>query len=110
GRSGLFGGGFLQGLVGSLLGFKDGGSFTVGGTGGTDSQLVAFRATPGEMVDVRKGNQARGGGALDIRVGVSADNNGNLLPFVESVSRREASKAAGEVARNVPKMVDRRVD
>lgn len=110
GGSGLFGGGFLQGLVGSLLGFKDGGSFTVGGTGGTDSQLVAFRATPGEMVDVRKGNQARGGGALDIRVGVSADNNGNLLPFVESVSRREASKAAGEVARNVPKMVDRRVD
>lgn len=110
GGSGLFGGGFLQGLVGSLLGFKDGGSFTVGGTGGTDSQLVAFRATPGEMVEVRKGNQARGGGALDIRVGVSADNNGNLLPFVESVSRREASKAAGEVARNVPKMVDRRVD
>lgn len=110
GGSGLFGGGFLQGLVGSLLGFKDGGSFTVGGTGGTDSQLVAFRATPGEMVDVRKGNQARGSGALDIRVGVSADNNGNLLPFVESVSRREASKAAGEVARNVPKMVDRRVD
>jgi tape measure domain-containing protein len=32
--------------------FATGGSFMVGGTGGTDSQLVAFRATPGERVDV----------------------------------------------------------
>lgn len=33
-------------------GFATGGSFTVGGSGGTDSQLVAFKATPGERVDV----------------------------------------------------------
>lgn len=35
-----------------FYGFEHGGSFTVGGSGGPDSQLVAFRATPGERVDV----------------------------------------------------------
>lgn len=45
----------IGGAFGSLFdigGFATGGSFTVGGTGGTDSQLVAFKATPGEQVDV----------------------------------------------------------
>ena len=32
--------------------FATGGSFTVGGSGGVDSQLVAFNATPGEKVTV----------------------------------------------------------
>lgn len=40
-----------------LPGFATGGSFTVGGSGGTDSQLVAFRATPGERVNVGNGAQ-----------------------------------------------------
>lgn len=35
-------------------GFATGGSFTVGGAGGVDTQLVSFAASPGEMVDVRK--------------------------------------------------------
>jgi len=34
-------------------------SFQVAGSGGTDSQLVAFRATPGEQVDVRTPAQQR---------------------------------------------------
>lgn len=38
-------------------GFAFGGDFTVGGTGGTDSQMVAFRATPGETVSVRTPTQ-----------------------------------------------------
>jgi tape measure domain-containing protein len=37
----------------SALGFAQGGSFMVGGGGGTDSQMVAFRATPGERVTVQ---------------------------------------------------------
>lgn len=49
----------LGGFLGPLLGFKDGGSFTVGGNGGTDSQLVAFKATPGEDVAVRTPAQQR---------------------------------------------------
>lgn len=38
-----------------LFGFQYGGSFTVGGAGGPDSQLVAFKATPGEQVTVGNG-------------------------------------------------------
>jgi hypothetical protein len=33
--------------------FAHGGSFRVGGSGGMDSQMINFMATPGEMVDVR---------------------------------------------------------
>lgn len=54
-------GDLITGAVGSLFGFAQGGSFTVGGSGGTDSQLVAFRATPGEKVSVRTPSQASGG-------------------------------------------------
>lgn len=56
---GLFGGGGGGGggFLGGLFGFQNGGSFTVPGNGGIDSQLVAFRATPGETVDVRRPDQ-----------------------------------------------------
>lgn len=53
--SGSAGGGVGGGIVNaftSLFGFAGGGSFTVGGSGGTDTSLVAFRATPGERVTV----------------------------------------------------------
>lgn len=40
---------------GALFGFANGGSFDVGGAGGTDSQMVAFKATPGEHVQVGGG-------------------------------------------------------
>lgn len=45
---------FFTGLAGGLglPGFATGGQFTVGGSGGTDSQTVAFRATPGEQVTI----------------------------------------------------------
>lgn len=53
-------------------GFMTGGSFTVpGATGGPDSQMVAFRATPGERVSVatpaqvRKGDPTGGGSAAN---------------------------------------------
>lgn len=52
----LLGGGGLGGL---FAGFKTGGSFEVGGSGGTDSQLVAFKATPGERVDVSTPQQQK---------------------------------------------------
>jgi tape measure domain-containing protein len=61
-------------------GFLTGGSFTVpGATGGADSQLVAFRATPGEQVSiatptqVRKGDPNAGGNAANVPV-VQANN------------------------------------
>ncbi len=48
--------------------FATGGSFKVGGGGGIDSQLVQFRASPGEMVDVRRpGQTGVGGGEITVR-------------------------------------------
>jgi hypothetical protein len=42
---------------GGGIGFAGGGGFTVGGSGGVDSQMVRFRATPGEKVRVTKGER-----------------------------------------------------
>ena len=50
--------------------FATGGSFLVGGFGGTDSQYVPIRATPGERVTVETpGQQQRaGGGGVNIQI------------------------------------------
>jgi len=48
-------------IMGVNLGFATGGSFKVGGSGGTDSQMVAFRASPGEQVSVNTPTQVRKG-------------------------------------------------
>jgi len=54
-------------------GFAMGGSFRVGGSGGTDSQLVQFRASPNETVTIRRPDQ--GGGGLVIQtLNVYADS------------------------------------
>ena len=60
------GGGFWGTILGAMKipGFKTGGSFKVGGSGGADSQLMQFRATPGEMVNIRKPGQDAGGGMV----------------------------------------------
>lgn len=46
----------MWGMGGGVPGFAGGGDFNVGGVGGTDSQLVMFRATPGESVSVKPGS------------------------------------------------------
>jgi hypothetical protein len=55
--------------LGKLFGFANGGEFTVGGSGGTDSQLVAFRASPNEQVSIRRpGQQAAGAQVIKLMV------------------------------------------
>jgi TP901 family phage tail tape measure protein len=54
----------LIGGIAGAFGFQHGGAFTVGGSGGPDSQLVGFRATPGERVTVSTPEQMRSGRAL----------------------------------------------
>lgn len=61
------GGGFLSG-IGKLFGFADGGSFNVGGSGGIDSQLVAFRASPNERVTVTKPDQNWRSGGTSVTI------------------------------------------
>lgn len=49
--------------AGDIAGFASGGSFTVGGSGGTDSQLIQFMATPGEQVTIDAPGASNGAGA-----------------------------------------------
>lgn len=60
-------------IMSTNLGFQTGGSFVVGGQGGPDSQLVAFRATPGEKVSVARPEQVRKGDPY-------GGNGGNSAP------------------------------
>lgn len=103
---GLGGGGFLSGLFGGLLGFQNGGSFKVGGAGGIDSQVVAFRASPNERVDITKPGQERGGGGVaDVRLFV--DQDGNWQAKVERISQRTASNVTRQGIAAYDKQLDR---
>jgi tape measure domain-containing protein len=51
--------GNILGSIGGLFGFAEGGSMTVGGSGGADTKLAAFKVTPGERIDVKTPSQMR---------------------------------------------------
>jgi hypothetical protein len=69
--------GSLSGFLGSFLpGFANGGSFKVGGTGGIDSQLVAFKASPDENVEITKPGQRSSSAGSDVDVIVINESNG----------------------------------
>jgi tape measure domain-containing protein len=94
------GGGFLSGLGGIFsslfgggLGFATGGGFNVGGGGGVDSQMVAFRATPGERVNVTRPGQEQdsGGGRQTVIVNINAQDADSF--------RRSESQIAAKLAR-----------
>lgn len=59
GAGGAAAGGGIEGTAAFGAGFATGGSFTVGGSGGTDTTPVAFRATPGERVTVETPSQQK---------------------------------------------------
>ncbi|MER8827235.1 tape measure protein [Mesorhizobium sp. M0938] len=91
GGSGGFGG-FLSSLLGGIPGFANGTNSAPGGMA-----IVGERGP--ELINLPRGSQVipnnRIGGAqqaqrVHVTVGVSANNNGNLLPFVEGVSQRTA--------------------
>lgn len=69
GGDGIFGS--IFGGLKNLFGFAAGGSFLVPGAGGIDSQLVAFRATPGERVKVTPASEldrSVGGGVISLTI------------------------------------------
>ncbi len=79
-------GGFIGGAA-KLFGFASGGEFTVGGAGGTDSQTVAFRATPGERVSV-------GGGGGGVNIVQNIDARGSSNPQQMAVIMKLAKDSA----------------
>lgn len=48
--------------------------------------------------------------SVHVTVGVAADGNGNLMPFVQSVAQSAAARSTAGLAKQVPKMVDQRTD
>ena len=101
-------GSFLGNKFADLLGFQHGGSFKVGGSGGRDSQLVAFKASPREKVTVETPNQQNKGGSgnvtyIDAR-GVDPGQINRLIQIVkdldESVEIRAVNATADARDRN----------
>ncbi|KFB10330.1 phage tail tape measure protein [Nitratireductor basaltis] len=107
------GGGFFGGLfggIGKLFGFANGGQFQVGGAGGIDSQVVAFRASPNETVTVTKPGQDFGGGATEVTVrGVFVDDNGVIKAEVTQMGQQAAQAGAAlgvrQVQQGLPSMI-----
>jgi phage-related minor tail protein len=103
------GGGMTGGFnIGSLFGFADGGSFKVGGNGGTDSQLVAFRASPDETVTVARPEQQGGGnGGMYVTIDARGAANGveeKIMAAIgmldKSIERRALNATENQMKRN----------
>lgn len=79
GGGGGAGGGFDFGTiftaVAGFFGFQHGGRFTVGGSGGPDSQFVPLMLSPREEVEIRTPAQARAAAANDNRGTIIIENN-----------------------------------
>lgn len=108
--SGLFGssggggfGGLISGIFGGLFGFANGGSFQVGGAGGIDSQVVAFRASPNERVSVTKPGQE--GGRSTYAPVYNIDARG-----ADQAAIARLERGLQERDRNFDRMVDHRND
>lgn len=103
GLGGLFGGGEGGGL-GKLFGFADGGSFRVGGSGGTDSQLVAFRASPNERVTVETPEQQRGSQPMTVTIlnEIRLPNQGPSMTQADIINTIDANmRNAGAIRRTI---------
>ena len=80
---------------------QHGGSFVVGGGGGTDSQPVFFNATPGERVTVETPNQARASGSdgsgvvKELRALRRDLANVVAKPIIGAVTRGQLAMAGG---------------
>lgn len=103
GSAGASSGGGFGSLISSLFGgmkipgFATGGSFSIGGSGGVDSQLAMFRATPGEMVNITHGNDNVPAGmqVFDMRGAVVTQD---LLNQVNEKVARGNAQVLGQVA------------
>lgn len=67
-------------------------------SGGPVSSLSRINVTPPPLASAGPNRD------INVTVGVAADANGNLMPFVQSVARGEAATAATRVASAVPQI------
>lgn len=85
--------------IAAIRGFASGGSFTVGGAGGTDSQRIGFMATPGERVSIAAPGQRGGGGPISISITVNATGG-------QQVNASGATPNFAQLARDLGKLVE----
>ncbi|RFB95290.1 hypothetical protein B5K11_10120 [Rhizobium leguminosarum bv. trifolii] len=71
--------------------------YHTGGVAGLMPGEIPAILQRGEVVLPRGTKMAAGRQGVHVTVGVSADNNGNLLPFVESVSQKTVSAASPRI-------------
>lgn len=88
-------------ILQNLPGFKTGGSFKVGGSGGADSQLMQFRATPGEMVNIRRPGQDMGGATV-VRVEASPYFDARVQKVARPVAQQAGFQSFGAARNQVP--------
>ncbi|OGT55477.1 MAG: hypothetical protein A3E01_09215 [Gammaproteobacteria bacterium RIFCSPHIGHO2_12_FULL_63_22] len=125
--AGASGGGGGSGLLGviatvgsALLGFAGGGSFQIGGRGGTDRNTLSLNGRPianvsrGETVNVSNSPLSRGGGGttvvrqtfvLDARYGITTPE---LINYVNQTASQEGQKAYASAVRDTPIISARR--
>jgi hypothetical protein len=96
-------------FFGGSKGFKTGGSFMVGGSGGPDSKYIGMRVTPGEMVNISRpgaDNGPAGGQVISIAINAQgavlaqqiyadmAKAIAGAVPLNSSVTRGDANRHA----------------
>ncbi|WP_175386418.1 phage tail tape measure protein [Rhizobium sp. 9140] len=94
-------GGIVSAFTGNLKGFASGGEFKVGGAGGIDSQLVAFKASPNEKVSITKPGQERGGGfapTYNIDARGSSMSKAEFKAILEQNNSRQMAEVRGSVS------------
>jgi len=95
-------------VSGGMGGFASGGSFMVGGAGGTDSQRVSFNASPDERVTIETPGQRRAGRGSAMTVYIDA--RGATSDFIDGIMRElqrlEASIAPTAISAAVPAAIE----
>lgn len=94
--------GTLGGLaaLGAKLAFRNGGNFNVGGSGGPDSQLVAFRASPGENVQVNKPGQSGGGRSIVVNMNIQTPDADSFQRNQQQILAKTQASLSRANARN----------
>jgi hypothetical protein len=129
GLDALFGGTGIGG-IGSIFGFADGGiakngkplkrfarggvskSAAIFGEAGTEAAvpLPDGRSIPVDLRVPQVNSTAAKPQGVHVTVGVSADGNGNLRPFVQSIAQQEAGRSSAALSKSIPQRVDQRIN
>lgn len=92
------GGNIFGSLFGGLPGFNEGADFTVGGRGGIDNNVAAFRVSRGERVQVQTRAQQNAGNGGNIKLEIIGEEGSFFAPRVAAISGDVASATVQEAA------------